>query len=634
MAAGKSVIKILIDGDTSGLDQALGKTSRNIGSMVADASKKFAIFSAALGGAAIVVGKQLVDAASDLNEVTSKTEVIFGDAASGVIDFASEAAKALGQSKTDALAAASSFGVFGKAAGLTGQDLGKFSTDMVALASDLASFSNTSPEDAALALGAALRGESEPIRAYGVMLDDATLKAKAMELGIYDGNGALTQQQKVLAAQAAIMEQTTDAQGDFARTQGGMANQSRILSARMEDLKARLGQALLPIALRVVTVFGQIIDKVGPLAEEWMPKFAKAIQDGAARITPLARAIGDFLAPHLERIGDWIKNNTATVKVFFAVIAGLAVVAGVIALGSALASLLNPIGLIVVAIAALVAGFQYAYTNFEGFRNAVDATIQFVKNVVETFVAIVKSLWKNFGDEIIAVARAAWGFVQAYVERVVAIVRGVVSGFVSAVTYVWSRWGEEIKATASAAWDGIRIYIETVLNVIKGIISTVTAVIKGDWSGAWQAIKDTVKAGIDGVVEFVKTIGPRVASVASGAWDSLKNGFVNAINFIIRKWNGLEFKVPGFNVPGIGKIGGVTVGVPDIPLLATGGIVTRPTLAVVGEAGPEAVIPLNRAGGMLAGTGGNTTVNIYTNADPNSTKAALRRFDRRNGPGI
>lgn len=633
MAAGKSVIKILIDGDTSGLDQALGKTSRNIGSMVADASKKFAIFSAALGGAAIVVGKQLVDAASDLNEVTSKTEVVFGDAAAGVIEFASKAGVALGQSKTDALAAASGFGVFGKAAGLTGKDLGKFSTDMVALASDLASFSNTSPEDAALALGAALRGEFEPIRAYGVMLDDATLKAKAMELGIYDGTGALTMQQKVLAAQSAIMEQTTDAQGDFARTQGGMANQSRILSARMEDLKARLGQALLPIALRVVTVFGQIIDKVGPLAERWMPKFAKAIQDAVARITPLARAIGDFLAPHLERIGEWIKNNTDTVKVFFAVIAGMAVVAGVIALGSALAGLLSPIGLIVIAIAALVAGFQYAYTNFEGFRDVVDTTIRVVKSVVETFVATVKSLWADFGDEIIAVARAAWGFVQAYVERVVAIVRAVVSGFVSAVTYVWSRWGEEIKATATKAWEFIHIYVETALNVIRGVIQTVTALIKGDWSGAWQAIKDTVKAGVDGVVQFVAAIPGRITAVASGAFDGLKNAFKSAINYIIRAWNGLEFKIPGFDPPGPGpKFDGFELGVPKIPLLAAGGIVTGPTLAMVGEAGPEAVIPLNRAGDL--GMGGNTTVNIYTNADPNNTKAALRRFDRRNGPGL
>jgi hypothetical protein len=73
-----------------------------------------------------------------------------------------------------------------------------------------------------------------------------------------------------------------------------------------------------------------------------------------------------------------------------------------------------------------------------------------------------------------------------------------------------------------------------------------------------------------------------------------------------------------------------------VPMGATGGIVTRPTLAMIGEAGPEAVVPLNRTPGSspLGGMGGNTTVNIYTNADPNSTKAALRRFDRRNGPGL
>ena len=73
-----------------------------------------------------------------------------------------------------------------------------------------------------------------------------------------------------------------------------------------------------------------------------------------------------------------------------------------------------------------------------------------------------------------------------------------------------------------------------------------------------------------------------------------------------------------------------------VPMGATGGIVTRPTLAMIGEAGPEAVVPLNRTPGSspLGGMGGNTTVNIYTNADPNATKAALRRFDRRNGPGL
>ena len=106
--------------------------------------------------------------------------------------------------------AAATFGIFGKSAGLAGEELTSFSTEFVTLASDLASFNNTSVDQAITALGAALRGESEPIRAFGVLLNDATLKAKAMEMGIYSGSGTLTAQQKVLAAHKVILEQTTD----------------------------------------------------------------------------------------------------------------------------------------------------------------------------------------------------------------------------------------------------------------------------------------------------------------------------------------------------------------------------------------------------------------------------------------
>jgi len=151
--------------------------------------------------------------------------------------------------------AASTFATFGKSAGLAGNDLVKFSTDLTTLSADLASFYNTSPEQAINAIGAALRGESEPIRAYGVLLNDATLKQEALNMGIYDGTGALSAQQKVLAAQAVILKQTGDAQGDFARTSGGLANQQRILTAQIENTKAMLGEALLPTVLKVVAFF-------------------------------------------------------------------------------------------------------------------------------------------------------------------------------------------------------------------------------------------------------------------------------------------------------------------------------------------------------------------------------------------
>jgi hypothetical protein len=154
---------------------------------------------AAFGTLTQVIGPA-VTAASNMQESMSKVGVIFGAGAKEVEAFAQSAARNLGQSKQAVLDAAGVFGTFGKAAGLAGTDLATFSNDFTALATDLASFNNTTPEEAVQAIGAALRGEAEPLRRFGVLLDDATLKAEAMKLGIYDGSGALTAQQKILAA--------------------------------------------------------------------------------------------------------------------------------------------------------------------------------------------------------------------------------------------------------------------------------------------------------------------------------------------------------------------------------------------------------------------------------------------------
>jgi hypothetical protein len=219
---------------------------------------------AALGAGAFKAAQK----ASDLNEEISKSEVIFGDASKDIIRFSETAAKSMGQSQRAALEAAGKFGVLGKAAGLTGQNLAKFSTQFTGLASDLASFNNTSPEDAVQAIGAALRGEAEPIRRYGVLLNDATLKQKALELGIIKTTkDALSPQNKTLAAQAVILEQTKDAQGDFARTSDGLANQQRILKARIEDATAAFGKAFLPILEQIVPVLSSMAGIVEENAE-------------------------------------------------------------------------------------------------------------------------------------------------------------------------------------------------------------------------------------------------------------------------------------------------------------------------------------------------------------------------------
>jgi hypothetical protein len=220
---------------------------------------QFAIKKAALPAAAALAGlaaaaKPAIAAASDLEENLSKVNVIFGEGAASIENFAKTAATSLGQSQNAVLQAAGTFGTFGKAAGLSGQDLATFSNDFTALASDLASFNNTTPEQAINAIGSALRGEAEPLRQFGVLLSDAALKDEALALGLEVTTGALSAQTKILAAQSLIYKQTGDAQGDFARTSDGLANSSRVLKAQMADLQVSIGKALLPAVQAVLPI--------------------------------------------------------------------------------------------------------------------------------------------------------------------------------------------------------------------------------------------------------------------------------------------------------------------------------------------------------------------------------------------
>lgn len=279
-------IPIISEFDGKGIDRASREFAKleGAGAKTAFALKKAFLPAVAAVGGLTAAAVPAIKAASDLNETVSKSNVIFGRAAKEVQDFAKTAARSLGQSENQALNAASTFAVFGKSAGLAGQDLSKFAIDFTELASDMASFNNTSPEQAIQAIGAALRGESEPIRQYGVLLSDAVLKQEAMNLGIYDGNGALTAQQKVLAAQAAIFKQTNDAQGDFARTSDGLANQTKILTAELENAKTKIGESLLPVVLEIMP---HLVNMAGWVSEntDMAVKLAGAVGGLAAAIT-------------------------------------------------------------------------------------------------------------------------------------------------------------------------------------------------------------------------------------------------------------------------------------------------------------------------------------------------------------
>lgn len=253
-----------------------------------------------------------VPLASDLSETTSAVTQVYGDASADIIKFSSGANKNLGQTRVQALKAAQTFGVFAKQAGLTDAPLANFSTGLVTLAGDLASFYNTSPDEAIDAIGAGLRGEAEPLRRFGVLLDDATLRAKAYELGIYDGNDALTGQQRILAAQSVIFDQTGIAQGDFARTSTGLANQQRILAASMEDTQTKLGEYLLPAFTSAATyaneslvpALGALIDQVGPVLGQALTDAGPQLDELAGKFINLAGTAANAAANDLPSFLD------------------------------------------------------------------------------------------------------------------------------------------------------------------------------------------------------------------------------------------------------------------------------------------------------------------------------------------
>lgn len=402
--------------DDKGLKQAdgaVGVTESKLGKFGKAAGAAFAAAGVAAAGFAATVAVDAVNAASDFAETISKSNVIFGDAASIVQEFAETSGASLGQTKQQALDAASSFAVFGKSAGLAGTDLAKFSLDFTVLASDLASFNNTTPEEAIQAIGAALRGESEPLRRYGVLLDDATMRQKALELGlIKTTKEALTPQNKVLAAQALIFEQTKDAQGDFARTSDGLANSQRILTAEIENFKIGLGEKLLPIVLQLVTFlkdnFVPVLQNLGSAGGAVTPIFEKMAGYFEQNVLPVLKDFGQFI---MGTIVPALKNTFTPVlegvQFAFATIMQ-AIEDNRPALMSLYEAFKTVVGWIATNVLPIVGGALGAA--FKGAAVSISTVINFISNLIEGFksfvnftkssVAVIKSIFTAIGNAI------------------------------------------------------------------------------------------------------------------------------------------------------------------------------------------------------------------------------------------
>ncbi len=250
-----------------------GKMSRELDREAKKAGSRFgALFSGGLGGGlaklagpAAAVGAGLgaaavgilnvTNAAGDLSETISKTNVIFGKGAPEIMKWGDTAARALGLSKNEALSAASSFGDMFLQIGFSTKAATGMSTGMVQLASDLASFHNADITEVIEAQSAAFRGEYDSLQRYIPTINAAAVEQEALRQTGKKTAKELTLQDKALATNALMFKTTKAAQGDFARTSGGLANQQRILRAQFEDTRAKLGKFFIPVVLSIVKFF-------------------------------------------------------------------------------------------------------------------------------------------------------------------------------------------------------------------------------------------------------------------------------------------------------------------------------------------------------------------------------------------
>lgn len=449
----RSTVAVRFTGDTADLKRSLDQVDAKLkgtGSSISKVGKKLAVGLGVASAGVAVLGKSAVDAGSSLNETLSKSNTVFGGQAKAIEAWAGTAAKGFGQSKQQALEAASSFGNMFTQLGIGEKQAAAMSTQMTQLASDFASFHNADITQVLEAQQAAFRGEYDALQRFVPTISAATVEQKALAQTGKKTTKELTIQEKALAVQALMMEGAGDAAGDFARTSDGLANRQRIMSAQFKDFQAQLGQKLIPVVLKVADIFLNRVlpafSAVGQFISEHKPVFIA-----------LAAVIGGAL---VAALGAWAVSATA------AAAATIAAMAPVIAIGAA--------------IGALVAGVIYAYKHWGFFKTAVDAVARFL---TEKLWPALQSVAGFIRDVVIPVVLRVIGVYVAFYRKVAEVAIGVVTKLV------------EIGAGIARFVDNARAKFSGLIGFLWGLPRKVSDIAGRIWEG--------LKNGLAAVVRWV-----------------------------------------------------------------------------------------------------------------------------------
>lgn len=236
-----------------------GQLSRGMAKL-ADTAKVAAI--AAVGAGIAKFAVDSIAAASNLEESMNAVNKVFGESAEVINNFGQVSANAVGLSTREFNQLATVTGSMLTNLGFNAQQAGQETITLTQRAADMASVFNTDVGTALEAINSALKGEANPIEQFGVKLNDAAVRARAVELGLAATTAEVDANAKATATLSLIYEQTAKTQGDFASTSNDLANSQRRAAAAMENAQARFGKAVTPALANLIDRFAEGVERL------------------------------------------------------------------------------------------------------------------------------------------------------------------------------------------------------------------------------------------------------------------------------------------------------------------------------------------------------------------------------------
>jgi len=543
---------------------------------------------AAAGAAVLAFAKKTGDMASIAQQNAGAVDSVFKGNAQQINNFAATAADKLGLSGSAYQQMASVIGSQMKNMGVPMDQVADSTNGLIEKGADLAAMFGGSTSDAVDALSSLLRGERDPIERYGVSINDAAIQAKKAELGLAGLSGEADKNATLTATMALLNKQTADATGQFAREADSAAGAQERANAKIQDAGAKLGSVFLPAMAAAATAAGGM---------------ATWASENSTVLLVLAGVIGGVAGAILLVNGALKAWRAATV----------AVAAVQVVLNAVMAA--NPIGLVIVAVAALVAGLVWAYQNVGWFKDFVDqafaavaavvaavaqwfqdawaAAVAFVQSVIDGWNAGVAAVFAAVQAAVAAVAQwfqDAWtvavAFVQAYIAAwaaVLAAIFAAVQAAVAAVADFFSKaWAVAVavvsgairawQAGAQAVFNGVASFVSMIagrirdyfvngFNAVAGVVAGVVGGIRGTIdtiTGAVQSVVGWLQGALGGAFQYVASIGRSAFSGITGAIQNVIGWIQNALSWVRSLTSGIAGavgKMLGF--------GGATAATPE-----------------------------------------------------------------------